>query len=98
MISVFNRIENIVGKRRKCFLRAFSTLPTLFSKNFFFRVVKSQDEIFELTSRLWEKPGINWREWPGTGNVKKMLVVGLCPHLPPPWVSRQKNTVIHVGK
>ena len=31
MISVFDRIENIVRKRRKCWLPAFSPLPTVFS-------------------------------------------------------------------
>ena len=31
------------GKRRKCWLPAFSPFPTMFSKDFFFRVVKSQD-------------------------------------------------------
>ena len=32
---VLHRIENIVGKRRKCWLPAFSSFPTLFSKGFF---------------------------------------------------------------
>ena len=31
------------GKRRKCCLPAFSLFPTMFSKGFFFRVVKSRD-------------------------------------------------------
>ena len=31
------------GKRRKCWLLAFSPFPTMFSKGFFFRVVKSRD-------------------------------------------------------
>ena len=34
-------VENIVGKRRKCWLPAFSPCPTMFSKGFFLRVVKS---------------------------------------------------------
>ena len=29
------RVENIVGKRRKCWLPAFSPFPTMFSKGFF---------------------------------------------------------------
>ena len=41
MMSVFDRIEHC-GKRRKCWLPAFSPLPTMFSKHFCFRVVKSQ--------------------------------------------------------
>ena len=31
---VLGRIENIVGKRRICWLPAFSSLPTMFSKRF----------------------------------------------------------------
>ena len=31
------------GKRRKCWLPAFSPFPTMFSKGFFFRVIKSRD-------------------------------------------------------
>ena len=31
------------GKRRKCWLPAFSPFPTMFSKGFIFRVVKSRD-------------------------------------------------------
>ena len=36
MISVSGRVENIVGKRRKCWLTAFSTFPIMFSSFFFF--------------------------------------------------------------
>ena len=35
MISLFYRVENIVGKRKKCRLPAFSPFPALFSKGFF---------------------------------------------------------------
>ena len=45
---VFGRVENVVGKRRKCWLPAFSPFPTMFSKAFFFRVVKSLDCVVEL--------------------------------------------------
>ena len=31
------------GKKRKCWLPAFSPFPTMFSKGFFFRVIKSWD-------------------------------------------------------
>ena len=31
------------GKRRKCWLPAFSSFPTMFPNGFFFRVVKSED-------------------------------------------------------
>ena len=42
MISVFDRVENIVGKRRKCWLPEFSPFLTMFSMGFFLRVVKSR--------------------------------------------------------
>ena len=38
MISVFDRMENTVGKMRKCNLQAFSPYPTMFSKAFCSRV------------------------------------------------------------
>ena len=34
MISIFDRLENTVGKRRKCWFPAFSPFPTVFSKAF----------------------------------------------------------------
>ena len=37
------RVENIVGKMRKCWLPAFSPFPTMFSEGYFFRVVKIRD-------------------------------------------------------
>ena len=44
-ISLSDRVENTVEKRRKCWLSAFSSFPTVFSKAFFCRVVKSQDHV-----------------------------------------------------
>ena len=46
---VLGRVKNIVGKRRKCWLLALSPFPTLFSKGFFPRVVKSRDGVVEFT-------------------------------------------------
>ena len=43
MISLFVRVENTVGKGENADLSAFSPFPTVFSKAFFFRVVKSLD-------------------------------------------------------
>ena len=37
------RVENIVQKIRKCWFPAFSPFPTMFSKAFFSRGVKSLD-------------------------------------------------------
>ena len=37
------RVENILGKSRKCWLPAFPPFPTVFSKDFFRWVVKSRD-------------------------------------------------------
>ena len=39
---VLNRVENIVGKKRKCWLPAFSPFPTVFPNGFFERVVKNR--------------------------------------------------------
>ena len=36
---VLGKVENC-GKRRKCWLSAFSTFPSMFSKGFFYKVVK----------------------------------------------------------
>ena len=49
-ISLCGRLENTVGKRRKCWLPAFSSFHTVFSKAFFFRVVKSRDCMVELNA------------------------------------------------
>ena len=42
-ISVFDRVENIVGKRRKFWLPAFSPFRVMFSKALCFRAVKNPD-------------------------------------------------------
>ena len=42
MKFILRRAENIVGKGEKCWLPAFSPFPTMFSKGFFLKVVKSQ--------------------------------------------------------
>ena len=42
IISLFDRVEN-TGKWRKCWLPVFSPFPTVFSKSFFLRAVKSRD-------------------------------------------------------
>ena len=39
-------------KRRKCWLPAFSPFPTMFSKGFFFRVVKSWDYVVEFVEKI----------------------------------------------
>ena len=36
MIFVYNTVENIVGKWKKCWFLVFSPFPTMFSKPFFF--------------------------------------------------------------
>ena len=43
MISLFDRVENTVGKGENAGYQPFSPFPTLFSKAFFLRVVKSLD-------------------------------------------------------
>ena len=37
---VLERVEKIVGKGEKCWLPAFSPFPIMFSKGFFFKVIK----------------------------------------------------------
>ena len=44
MISLCDRVEN-TGKRRKCWLPAFSPFPTVFSKAFLFRVSERRDSV-----------------------------------------------------
>ena len=46
--SILGREENIVGKRRKCWLPAFSPFPAMFSEGFFPRVVNSRDCVVEV--------------------------------------------------
>ena len=39
----WGKVENIVGKGRKCWVPAFYLFSTMFSKVFYFKVVKSRD-------------------------------------------------------
>ena len=48
MISLFDMREKIAEKGKKCWLPAFFRLPTMFSKGFFFRVIKSRDGVLGL--------------------------------------------------
>ena len=43
MIALLNRVENTVGKGENAGYQQFSPFPTVFSKAFFLRVVKSRD-------------------------------------------------------
>ena len=43
MISLLDRVENTVGKGENAGYQHFSPFPTVFSKAFFFRVIKSWD-------------------------------------------------------
>ena len=49
VIFVFDRLENILGKGKKCWLLAFSPFLSMFSKGFLVRVLKSPDCGQELT-------------------------------------------------
>ena len=51
MIYLRDRVEN-TGKRRKCWLSAFSPFPTVFYKDFFFRGVKNRDYMIPFARRL----------------------------------------------
>ena len=50
MIYVFDRVEKHCGKKRKCWLPAFSPFTTMFSKALFLRVIMSHDCVAELIS------------------------------------------------
>ena len=52
MIFVFDTVEIIAGKRRKCWLPTFSPFPTFFSNSFLLRVVKSRDCVVQLNALL----------------------------------------------
>ena len=43
MISIFDRVEKHCEKIRKCWLSAFSSFSSMFSKGFFLGFVKSRD-------------------------------------------------------
>ena len=44
---LMGQVENIVGKRRKCWFPAFSPYLTMFSKDLSVKVVKSQDYVLK---------------------------------------------------
>ena len=49
MVSVFDRLENIVGKGGNASLTAFPPFSTMFSKGFFLMVVNSRDCVVKTT-------------------------------------------------
>ena len=57
------KLENIVGKKRKCWQTAFSSFPEMFSKGFFFKIIKSSDCVVQYllthshTMRPFDTPG-----------------------------------------
>ena len=46
MVAVLTRLENTVGKWRKCWLPAFSPFPTVFSKDFFLTLSQTSPEFY----------------------------------------------------
>ena len=52
---VLGRVKKHGGKRRKCWWPAFSPSPTMFSKGFLHRVIRSHDSVVELTLLLYNK-------------------------------------------
>ena len=75
------------GKRRKCWLPAFSPFLTMFSKGFFCKVVKSQDYVVDRRGGLWlERPPSEWEvmgSFPGCDRPKslKLAVVAFSLRL-----------------
>ena len=47
-------------KRRKCWVPAFSPVSTMFSKGFFFKVVKSQDCVVKGYGHFWADINISY--------------------------------------
>ena len=47
----FGMCKKHCGKRRKCWLPAFSPFPSIFSKGFLFTVVKSRDYVVQITTQ-----------------------------------------------
>ena len=71
----FGKGRKHCGKRRKCWLPAFSPFPTMFLKGFFFNVVKSRNSIVKSGKEL--KFVLGWTE-----NIwvkEKMLVTTIFP-------------------
>ena len=62
----FGKSRKHCGKRGKCWLPAFSPFPTMFSKGYFLRVVKSRDCLVELKENPLK---IHW-------HMKKSLIFG----------------------
>ena len=52
MISVFAKVENIVGKGENAGYQHFSPFPTMFSKAFYFRIVNARDCVVRATRNL----------------------------------------------
>ena len=46
IMSGFNMVENIVGKGENAGKPAFSSFPTMFSKDFFIKVIKSRENVW----------------------------------------------------
>ena len=44
---VLDRAEKLCGKRRKCWLSAFSPFPSIYSKGSFLRVLKTWDYVVQ---------------------------------------------------
>ena len=64
IISLRDRVENIVGKKRKCWQPAFSLFPSMFSNGFFHRVVKIQNclgkrKLYQLSSACSLRKGLS---------------------------------------
>ena len=51
LIPLFDRVENIMEKRRKCWLPAFSPFPIMFLKYLFHRVLESQECVVKIQTK-----------------------------------------------
>ena len=81
MISIFDKSKDRkdYGKRRKCWLPAFSPFPAMFSEGFLLRVIKSLDcvekenttQSFNFLSTTQSRPLTTWINKPFENMVGK---------------------------
>ena len=48
IVICFGKGRKLCGKRRKCWLPAFSPFPTMFSKGYLFKVIESRDCVVKI--------------------------------------------------
>ena len=93
----FGKVRKPCGKRRKCWLPAFSPFPTMFSEGYFFRVVKSRECVVKslfpfqsFTTQSCLLMTLRWRSFEKRGKRRKCLISLFSP-FPQCFLSYQKD-------